>query len=210
MDDKWTNRQLPIQLLSPLGFQLQEACNGMEGQETQEAWQPHLIFMDLRMPGMNGWEATKQIKGKNEGQATAMIALTGSNLEEEEEKGSAFCVGCDDVIRKPFRQAEIFDTIEKYLGVGYVCEQPSNSLSQELQTKMQETLTPELLEARTAPIFANLERDSIRINLEEIYNSSEEIRAYNSDAADACGALADNFEYSQILNLIQLAKKKHD
>lgn len=198
VDDKWTNRQLLIQLLSPLGFQLQEAGNGMEGLETWDAWQPHLIFMDLRMPAMDGFEATRQIKGRAEGQATVIIALTASSFDEERDLADS--AGCDDFIRKPFREAEIFDTIEKHLGVGYVCEEPSNSLSGEMQTKMQETLTPEFLGALPAPILANLERDTIRINLEGIYNSIEEIRAYNSDAADACRGLVDNFEYSQILN----------
>ena len=191
MDDKWTNSQLLIQLLSPVGFQLQYPCKGMEGLETWDAWQPHLIFMDLRMPVMDAYEATKQIKCKTEGQDTAIIALTASSLEEE--RHLVLAAGCDDSLRKPFRDGEMFDTIEKHLGVGYVCEEPSNSLSEEMQRKMQETLTPEFLGYLPAPIIANLEKETIRINLEGIYNSIQEIRAYNSDAADACRGLVDNF-----------------
>ena len=133
VDDKWTNRQLLIQLLSPLSFELQEASKIMEGVETWDAWQPHPIFMERRMPVMDGCEATKQIKAKTEGQATVIIALTASSLDEERDLADS--AGCDAFIRKPFREAEIFDSIEKYLGQGYVCQEPSNSLSGKMLSK---------------------------------------------------------------------------
>ncbi|MGA9380779.1 MAG: ATP-binding protein, partial [Phormidium sp.] len=70
VDDKSINRQLLIKLLSPLGFELKEASNGMEAIAIWDQWEPHLIFMDMRMPVMDGYEATKQIKSSNKGNAT--------------------------------------------------------------------------------------------------------------------------------------------
>ena len=208
VDDKWTNRQILTQLLSPLGFQLREASNGKEALDIQKQWQPHIIFMDLRMPEMDGYEATKRIKATAEGQATAIIALTASSFDEE--RDSARNGGYDGFIRKPFQEAEIFDTIEKHLGVDYVCEEPLESPSQEVEGDKQEALTPELLGALPASILANLERDVIRINLEGVYRKIEKIRSFNPKAADSLTSWVDNFEYSKILNLIQLAKKKND
>jgi PAS domain S-box-containing protein len=208
VDDKWTNRQILTQLLSPLGFQLQEASNGKEALDIQKQWQPHLIFMDLRMPAMDGYEATERIKATTEGQATVIIALTASSFDEE--RDLARDGGYDGFIRKPFREAEIFDTIEKHLGVDYVCEEAKNSPSEEARADRQEVLTPEFFRALPDSILANLERDITRVNLEGVYHKIEEIRGFNPDAADSLRGWVDNFEYSKILNLIQLANQKHD
>jgi signal transduction histidine kinase len=124
VDDKWTNRQLLIKLLNPLGFELREAENGEEAIEIWEKWEPHLIWMDMRMPVMDGFEATRQIKAHIKGQATAIIALTASVLEEE--RVVILDAGCDDFLRKPFKNADIFDLMHKHIGVRYLYEEESN------------------------------------------------------------------------------------
>ncbi|NJL89736.1 MAG: response regulator [Coleofasciculaceae cyanobacterium SM2_1_6] len=118
VDDKSVNRQLLRRFLAPLGFELKEASNGKEAIDLWAAWSPHLIWMDMRMPVMDGYEATKQIKATLQGQATAVIALTASVLEAE--KDVILSTGCDDFIRKPFQQQTILDILEKHLGVNYL------------------------------------------------------------------------------------------
>ena len=108
VDDKWTNRQLLIKLLNPLGFELKEAENGQQAIEVWEEWEPHLIWMDMRMPVMDGYTATQQIKAHLKGQATAIIALTASVLEEE--RAVVLSAGCDDFLRKPFKENDIFES----------------------------------------------------------------------------------------------------
>jgi CheY-like chemotaxis protein len=76
--------------------------------------------MDMRMPIMDGYEATKHIKSTVKGNATAVIALTASVLEEE--KAIVLSAGCDDFVRKPFREQTIFDTLAKHLSVKYTYE----------------------------------------------------------------------------------------
>ncbi|MGL6284836.1 MAG: ATP-binding protein, partial [Microcoleaceae cyanobacterium] len=107
VDDKPINCQLLIKLLIPLGFDVQQASHGKEAIEIWESWQPHLIFMDMRMPIMDGYEATKYIKSHVKGSATVIIALTASVLEEE--KAIVLSAGCDDFMRKPFKESTIFN-----------------------------------------------------------------------------------------------------
>ncbi|MDG2989462.1 MASE1 domain-containing protein [Candidatus Synechococcus calcipolaris G9] len=133
VDDKDVNRQLMIKLLTPLGFEVQEAANGREAIARWEEWDPHLIWMDMRMPVMDGYEATKFIKSTTKGMATAVIALTASVLEEE--RAVILSAGCDDFLRKPFAEHTIFDALTKHLGVTYIYEDSSTPAPQmEAQT----------------------------------------------------------------------------
>ncbi|BAT56892.1 histidine kinase (plasmid) [Nostoc sp. NIES-3756] len=118
VEDIKENRQLLAKILTPLGFDVREAENGQEGLKIWETWEPHLIWMDMRMPVMDGYEATKKIRATLKGQATVIIALTASAFDEE--RSLVLSVGCNDFIHKPFQEEVIFDTINKYLGVRYV------------------------------------------------------------------------------------------
>jgi CheY-like chemotaxis protein/nitrogen-specific signal transduction histidine kinase len=118
VDDKPIHRQLLIKLLAPLGFEIKEASNGQEAITIWDNWQPHLILMDMIMPIMDGYAATKYIKSTTKGNATPVIAVTASALEEE--KAIVLSSGCDDLIQKPFTDHIVFDTLAKHLGVKYL------------------------------------------------------------------------------------------
>jgi CheY-like chemotaxis protein len=120
VDDRWENRQILIKLLTPIGFEVKEAENGQVAVTIWEQWQPDLIWMDMRMPIMNGYEATIQIRSQLKGQATTIIALTASTLEEE--RAIVLSTGCDDFVRKPFLEDIIFEKMSEYLGVQYIYE----------------------------------------------------------------------------------------
>jgi CheY-like chemotaxis protein len=83
-----------------------------------EAWQPHLIWMDIRMPVMDGLETTRRIKATEAGRRTKIIAVTAHALEEE--RTEILAAGCDDFIRKPYQVTEIFECLAKHLGVRYI------------------------------------------------------------------------------------------
>ena len=80
VDDKVVNRQLMVKFLEPYGFELREAVNGKEAVDVWDEWEPHLIWMDMRMPIMDGYAATRSIKSTTRGQATVIVALTASGL----------------------------------------------------------------------------------------------------------------------------------
>ncbi|MFP4009586.1 MAG: PAS domain S-box protein, partial [Spirulinaceae cyanobacterium] len=121
VEDRWESRHLLVHFLKQLGFDVREACNGKEAIAIWEDWQPHLIWMDMRMPVMDGYEASKHIKSHLKGQATAIIALTASALEEE--RSVVLSAGCDDFARKPWHEEVILGKMSQYLGVRYLYEE---------------------------------------------------------------------------------------
>ncbi|MCB9643611.1 MAG: PAS domain S-box protein [Myxococcales bacterium] len=118
VDDNEENRILLKTLLEPVGFELQEATNGKEAIELFEEWLPHAILMDMSMPVMNGYEATKRILATPKGQKTPIIGVTASAFGKDEKK--VFEAGVQDYIRKPFRPEEVFRSLQEALGLDYL------------------------------------------------------------------------------------------
>lgn len=198
VDDRPTNRLLMIKLLQPLGFELKEASNGEEAIAIWEEWNPHLIWMDMRMPVMDGYEATQYIKGTVKGNATAIIALTASVLEEE--KAIILSAGCDDFIRKPFRESVIFETMKKHLGVEYIYDEEEKK---GLTNTQQLTLTKEDLAIMPKDWLEELYQASIDLDDDIILQLIEKIPENNSLLANKLNDLVDNFQLKKIRKLIE-------
>jgi len=199
VDDKPDNRQLLMQLLSPLGFKVKEASNGLEAFEVWSNWEPHLIWMDLRMPVMDGLEATTRIKSSPKGQATVIIALSAGTLEEEQ--AAALQAGCDGFVRKPFAEAEIFETMTQQIGVRFV-EDEATFAPDTTSTKTV-ALNPTALAALPADLVANLHRATLEGDFDLMLTLIEQIRSRNDSLADALASLANNFQFNQLLVLTQ-------
>jgi PAS domain S-box-containing protein len=126
VDDSIENRFVLRRLLEQGGFIVLEASGGQEAVSLFESRQPHLIWMDLRMPGMDGYEAAQKIReveGKRRNEEgrevhTPIIALTAGVMENQ--SASPLFWVFDDWVYKPFRETEIFDKLEKHLGVQFV------------------------------------------------------------------------------------------
>ncbi|UNU23552.1 ATP-binding protein [Microcoleus vaginatus] len=196
VDDQSDNRQLLIKLLAAFNCELQEATNGLEAIEMWSSFEPHLIFMDMWMPVMDGQEATKRIKATVKGQATAIIAVSAANADEA--RTVTVSDDCDDFIHKPFRDSEIFATLHKHLGVRYIYGEPE-SVPESTQI---EAPTPETLAVLPADWLAALEKATIECDLELILIHIEQIRDRNDALASALAALANEFQFNQILALI--------
>ncbi len=222
VDDRWTNRQLVIKLLNPLGFELREAANGQEAIEIWDTWKPHLIWMDMRMPVLDGYEATKRIKneelrmknGRRE-EETVIIALTASSLEEE--RAVVLDAGCDDYLRKPFREAELFELMSKHIGVRFVYEErqkskvPSTLLRTGFSRKSEEEVVviPEALAALPAEWLAALKQGAEGADVEVLFEVIEQIRERDAAIADALARLVEDFAYDEMLALLQQIEEKH-
>lgn len=203
VDDKPLNRQLLIKLLSPLGFELKDASNGQEAIEIWSEWEPHLIWMDMRMPVMDGYAATQTIKSHIKGQATAIIALTASVLEEE--KAMVLSAGCDDFLRKPFREEEIFKAMDKHIGVKYIYEDLTPKNLESKQTR--EILTVAEMAKLPIELLTQLQEAVMFSDEELIATSVKQITHHNEALARAIEISLHNFEYEKILNLIAATQK---
>jgi PAS domain S-box-containing protein len=131
VDDQPENRLLMVRLLRQLGLEVREATNGQEAIDSWQEWRPDLIWMDIRMPGVDGYEATRQIRAIEQEKASIIIALTAQASHSD--RSLALAAGCNDYISKPFREETIFLKLKEYLGLEYLYAEP-NSPSNSLQT----------------------------------------------------------------------------
>jgi signal transduction histidine kinase/CBS domain-containing protein/CheY-like chemotaxis protein len=201
VDDRWENRQLLIKLLQPLGFELQEASNGVEGLKIWESWQPHLIWMDMRMPIMDGYETTQKIKATIKGQATAIIALTASMLENE--KSIILSTGCDDFVRKPFRETDIFETLNKHLGVRYIYNSSFDLPICEHKQIMLKDVNLSDMAGLPQEWLINLKQAAACLDMERLEELITEISPTHLTLANELIQLVNDFKYEDILNFIQ-------
>jgi CheY-like chemotaxis protein/anti-sigma regulatory factor (Ser/Thr protein kinase) len=207
VDDRWTNRHLLGQLLSSVGFAVQEAGNGQEAIDIWEHWEPHLIWMDMRMPVLDGYAATKHIKGSTKGQATAIIALTASALEED--RTVILSNGCDGFVRKPFKEQEIFETIQAHLGVRYLYKDEEDSGYSAKTATSSTEVSAETLALLPSHILQELEKAILMTDPDLIEATATHIRQeHNHALGTGILTLAQNFAYSKLLSLIKETRER--
>jgi PAS domain S-box-containing protein len=139
VEDNSENRQFLIQLLQSVGFETREAENGQEAVALWQTWAPHLIWMDMRMPIMNGYEATRRVRELEQAQLSAnatqssqlpaiptkILALTASAFEDE--RTAIMAAGCDDFVCKPATETTLFEKIAEYVGVRYLYQEETEA-----------------------------------------------------------------------------------
>ncbi len=201
VDDKSVNRQLLVKLLTPFGFEVKEAANGQEAIAVWDEWEPHLIFMDMRMPVMDGYEATKYIKATTKGNATAVIALTASVLEEE--KAIVLSAGCDDFLRKPFKEQVIFEALTKHLGVQYIYGQlPDDQLIHDGDNPMIGSTDLAILMAMSDEWRSQLSEAAIEGDSNRVMGLIQEIPDKESTVIKILETFARQFEFDEIVELL--------
>jgi CheY-like chemotaxis protein len=118
VEDNLDNRRILVYRLKRIGdFEILEASNGQEALGMVEVQRPDLIFMDLKMPVMDGWEATRRIRTTEIGRSIPIIALTAQAMAGDEQK--ALAAGCDDYVAKPIVDPNVVrDKLERLLASG--------------------------------------------------------------------------------------------
>ncbi len=139
-EDRLENQQLLTQLMESVGFEVRIAPNGAVAIEEWRDWKPHLIWMDLQMPVMDGYKATATIRAEekmrldngrtlgDDNHRCFILALTASAFEET--RTATLEAGFDDFIRKPFEASLLFEKLRQYLGVEYLYEE-ANAIYQQ-------------------------------------------------------------------------------
>ena len=113
IEDQEDNRQILRDLLSSVGYELIEAENGEDGVAAAAANRPDLILMDIQLPLLDGYEATRRIKAQSALSAIPIIAVTSYALSGDEDKARA--AGCEGYVTKPFSPRELLAKIREYL-----------------------------------------------------------------------------------------------
>lgn len=120
VDERPENRTVLIQLLAPLGFEMAEATNGQECLEKAAQFQPDVIFMDLVMPVMDGFEATRQLRRSPNFQNTIIIAASASAFDHDQQ--TSLNIGCNDFISKPIHYRQLLHLLKTHLSLEWIYE----------------------------------------------------------------------------------------
>jgi two-component system cell cycle response regulator DivK len=116
VEDQEDNRRIMRDLLTSVGYEVIEAVTGEEGVATAESQRPDLILMDIQLPGLDGYEATRQIKANPDLEHIPIIVVTSYALSGDDVK--AFEAGCDAYVSKPFSPRELLAKIREFLPLG--------------------------------------------------------------------------------------------
>jgi signal transduction histidine kinase/DNA-binding response OmpR family regulator len=197
VDDVPASRLLLNKLLTGIGFAVQEAADGLEAIALWRQWHPNLILMDMRMPIIDGYEATQQIKATTEGKNTIIIALTASAFEEE--RVEILSAGCDDFMRKPFQEAELLTKIGQYLNVDYLYEETGDTGSE--GEKLRSELTQASLAVMPESWRSQLYDAAAQVDNEEIFQLLKEIPEDYQALAEGLADLAEQFRCDRIIDL---------
>ena len=195
VEDQLENQLLLTQIMENAGIQVKVAKNGKQGVEIFQSWHPHLIWMDRRMPVMDGMEATKAIRQLPNGNNVKIVAVTASAFIEQRDE--MLQAGMDDFLRKPYRAGEIYECLTKQLGIRFIyqgvasVEDSPRELTPAMLIMLPEALREELKEA-----LESLENERISLVIKQI-------SAYDPQLQTTLSQLVDNFDYPAILKALK-------
>jgi signal transduction histidine kinase/ligand-binding sensor domain-containing protein/CheY-like chemotaxis protein len=202
VEDVEASRTLLVKILETVGLEVQAAVNGKEAVEMFSKWRPDFIWMDIRMPVMDGLEAIRLIKQTEAGQSTIVSALTAHALEEEREQ--ILSTGCDDFVRKPFREQEIFEIMAKHLGLKYVYEdKPEEAVPAAPDVEIR----PEQLAALPADLLNQLRGAAVELDRRRILALSEQIKTIDVHIAGGLEVFVRNLAFEPLLDLLEKSEQ---
>jgi len=191
VEDQVENQLLLRRLLEDAGFTVKLAENGAQGVELFQHFRPHFIWMDRRMPVMDGLEATRRIRALDGGKMVRIVAVSASVFGDQRE--TMLAAGMDDFVLKPYRPAEIFDCMARQFGVRYLYgadESAAGEAALPTLARLPEALRHELADAL------------INGNTEHIAELILHVGQQDDSLAKALARHAAAFNYLVILNAL--------
>ncbi|MBM7872044.1 signal transduction histidine kinase/CheY-like chemotaxis protein [Clostridium pascui] len=196
VEDDADSRRLLIRLLRRIGFEVLEAQNGLEAIEFFSQWQPNFIWMDLRMPIMDGLEATKKIRTMKDGANVAIVILSASVLEEEIQP--IIKAGCTDFVRKPYREQDIFAAMARHLGIKYVYEVLSDEECIDFDNNFEK-----LIKSLPSALRNELYDAISRLNVNKVEKIIDKIMVENHTLGSMLKKYAEQLEYDKIWTALE-------
>lgn len=197
VDDNPDNRLLLQTLLRKIGFEVATAENGQQAIDVFLQWQPDLIWMDMQMPVLDGYQASTKIRQLPHGEAVKIIAISASVFKEQQD--TMIKAGCDAIVHKPFQAEEIFAVLSHYLGVKFIYQEQPESDSSGLE------LTPEMLAVLPQALRQQLHQAASNLDIDETDAVIAQIRSLAPDVAEGLQKLADNYQFEEIIQLSENA-----
>jgi CheY-like chemotaxis protein len=198
-EDNSHSRKILCTLLRIVGFDVRGVRNGQEAVKQYAEWQPHLIWMDMRMPVMSGEEAAQEIRRLDAGDSEShipIIALTASVFDEDRtrmvQEG-----GCDDYVRKPYKEYEIFEMMAKHLKVRYRYEEEEPE--QQNVSRAHTMLTPDDLAGVPPDWLTAFRQAAMRGKDEAVLTLIEQIEGDFPDVAAGLKRLLHQFRFDQLV-----------
>ena len=189
-EDHPDNQEVMDRLLRQLGCEVRIAGNGQEAVDICAAWHPQLILMDIRMPVVNGYEATRAIRNLAGGDSIAIVALTASTSAEEWR--NAVAIGCDDLLGKPVDETVLFETIGRLLGLRLRYAQPAPAPAGPPATS---------LAALPPAVRAELVRGAVALDRELTLAIAGRLGPEHAAEASLVAGLANDYRFDRIEEL---------
>ncbi|MFH2140458.1 MAG: PAS domain S-box protein [Pseudomonadota bacterium] len=197
VEDQLENQLLLKRLMDIIGIQSRLAENGKQGVEQFQAWQPHLILMDRRMPVMDGIEATKVIRALPGGKEVKIVAVTASAFKEEQQV--LLDAGMDDFVSKPYRFNEIYECLTRQLGVQFIYEESPEARSAQPPV----ALTPEMLSVLPPALRGELKTALESLDSERIESTVALVADIDPTLHKTLSKLIADFDYPAILEQLK-------
>ena len=186
VDDDHVSRFLTKELMRESSFMLREAASGPEALDTFWKWQPQLILMDMRMPGMDGMETTRRLRALPGGDEVLIVALTAGALDEQ--RAEFIAAGCNEVAIKPVDLDKVRQLLARYLGSHATDTTPVRQLR---SNDLPAPLRQQLLDA------------AIRLDSEAVAAVCASLDARQPEVAAAIRTLTDNFRYDELVRRLE-------
>ncbi|OQW94976.1 MAG: hypothetical protein BWK79_04000 [Beggiatoa sp. IS2] len=139
VDDRWENRSVMNNLLTPLGFDIIEANNGQEGLKKAGEINPDLIITDLVMPIMDGFEMVRQLRQVPKFETIPIIAASASVFDYHQQQSKS--AGCNDFLAKPFHAEALLALLQKHLNLNWIYEKEPSPVMTEVIVESKENIT---------------------------------------------------------------------
>jgi PAS domain S-box-containing protein len=203
IDDDDAARAFIVTFLISLGFDVIETMNGKEGIEKALVFKPDVILMDLMMPLMNGFEATRRIRQFSELKEVVIIAISGSVYEQD--RKDSLLVGCNDFIAKPIQSDELLEKLRLYLELEWKYQEDTSNLpNQSLETVSEYDKKIPMI-APSPKLAEALYQLAMKGDVGKLMEEAKELQSDEQLApfADELLQLANNFKVRKIRELIK-------
>lgn len=201
VEDQEDNRRLLVEHLSPLGFVITAVHDGPAAIECWQSWHPHLIWMDIQLPGMTGLAAAKKIKqlaAVENSPSPVIVALTANAFDDV--RTQALAHGCDGFVSKPYILTELLDLMADKLNLQWIYEESTSSQTSPIPIR---TLDPEHLTLLPSTWREQLNQAALFLDEDKVVGLISQIEPNHQDIAASLYQLVKDYQFERLIHLTE-------